>query len=74
MLGLFDPASVKEKVSFGNNCVLNIRVLDADAEIERIKSFSKIVMPATSVGTYRVFQIEDSEGNVVEFYAEEKEG
>lgn len=70
LFGLFDPLSVDEEVRNGNNCVLNIRVADVDAEASRLGAFSKIVMPPRAVGPYRVFQVEDTEGNVVEFYSE----
>ncbi len=70
MFGLFDPSNVDEDIAFGNNCVLNLHVEDADFEAERISQFSKIVMPVSSVGPYRLFQIEDTEGNIVEFYSE----
>ena len=69
MFGLFDASNLGEKINYGNNCVLNLHVKDADAEAKRLGEFSKIVMPVTSVGSYRVFQIEDTEGNVVEFYS-----
>ena len=69
LFGLFDPSAVGEKICYGNNCVLNLRVEDADVEAVRLGEFSKIVMPVNSVGPYRVFQVEDTEGNVVEFYS-----
>ncbi|WP_114416539.1 VOC family protein [Marinospirillum perlucidum] len=68
--GLFDPAAVDEEVRWGNNCVLNLRVPDADLEASRLSGFARVVMPVSSVGPYRVFQIEDTEGNVVEFYSQ----
>ncbi|MCP4428731.1 MAG: VOC family protein [Chloroflexi bacterium] len=70
LFGLFDPSTVDEEVKNGNNCILNLRVEDADAEAVRLGEFSKIVMPVSSVGSIRVFQVEDTEGNVVEFYSE----
>ncbi len=69
LFGLFDPASVSEQIHMGNNCILNIRVKNADKEFQRLKKISRIAMPLNSVGIYRVFQIEDSEGNIVEFYS-----
>ncbi len=70
LFGLFDPSTVDEEIQIGNNCVLDIRVEDADAEVARLGEFSNIVMPLHSVGPYRIFQVEDTEGNVVEFYSE----
>ena len=74
LLGLFDPSNIDEKISYGNNCVLNLHVDDADLEAKRIGQFSKIVMPPSSVGPYRLFQIEDTEGNIVEFYSQSTAG
>lgn len=45
LFGLFDPSTVSEKIQNGNNCVLNLRVSDADAEVARLGGFSKVVMP-----------------------------
>ncbi len=70
LFGLFDPSALNEGIQYGNNCVLNIRVEDAAAEEIRLAKFSRIVMPVHSVGPYRIFQVEDTEGNVVEFYSE----
>ena len=70
LFGLFDSAAVAENINYGNNCVINLHVEDADVEAVRLGEFSKIVMPVNSVGPYRVFQVEDTEGNVVEFYSE----
>jgi len=69
LFGLFDPTGTSEKVQKGNNCVVCLHVKDADAESLRLEAFADITMPIHSVGLYRVFQIEDSEGNVVEFYS-----
>ncbi len=74
LFGLFDPSAVDEEVRMGNNCVLNIHVEDADAEEVRLREFSEIVIPIHSVGRYRVFQVADTEGNVVEFYSESSDG
>lgn len=70
LFGLFDPASLDEGVRFGNNSVVCIRVDDADAEHARLSEFAEVVLPLHSIRTYRVFQIADPEGNVVEFYSE----
>jgi len=70
LFGLFDPTATSESIQTGNNCVVCLHVKDADAECLRLEVFANITMPIHSVGPYRVFQIEDSEGNVVEFYSD----
>jgi predicted enzyme related to lactoylglutathione lyase len=66
---LFDPSIDNEKVSVGNNVIPNIEVEDINKMLELVKSKDcKIVMPLKKIETYLIFQIEDTEGNVIEFY------
>jgi predicted enzyme related to lactoylglutathione lyase len=66
---LFDPSIDNEKVSIGNNVIPNIEVEDINKMLELVKSKDcKIVMPLKKIETYLIFQIEDTEGNVIEFY------
>lgn len=66
---LLDPNIDGEEVSIGNNAVPNIEVDDAQKMLELVKSKGcKIVMPLEKIDKYWIFQIEDTEGNVVEFY------
>jgi predicted enzyme related to lactoylglutathione lyase len=74
LFGLFDPAATSESIQTGNHCVVCIHVKDADVECSRLEAFASIAMPIHSVGPYRVFQIEDSERNVVEFYSGAEHG
>jgi predicted enzyme related to lactoylglutathione lyase len=70
---LFDPSVDNEKVAIGNNVVPNIEVEDINQMLEFVKSKDcKIVMPLENIDKYLIFQIEDTEGNVLEFYQEEK--
>ncbi|MBD3244966.1 MAG: hypothetical protein GF335_03160 [Candidatus Moranbacteria bacterium] len=66
---LFDPSADNEKTTIGNNVVPNIEVEDINRMLEIIKEKnSKIIMPLEKVENYLIFQAEDPEGNVIEFY------
>jgi len=66
---LFNPAIDGEKVSNGNNVVPNIEVDDINKMLELVKSKGcKTVMPLEKIGKYIIFQVKDTEGNVIEFY------
>jgi len=66
---LFDPGIDGEKVSIGNNVIPNIEVGDINKMLELVKSKEcKIVMPLEKIETYLIFQIEDTERNIIEFY------
>lgn len=66
---LFNPAIDSEEVSFGNNVVPNIEVEDAEKMLELVKSKGcKVIMPPEKIDKYLIFQAEDTEGNVIEFY------
>ncbi len=66
---LFDLSKDDETVSWGNNVVPNIEVEDINKMLELVKSKNcEIVMPLEEDGKYLIFQIKDTEGNVIEFY------
>ncbi len=66
---LYNPALDGEGVSNGNNVVPNIEVKDINKMLELVKSKNcKIVMPLEKIEEYQIFQIKDTEGNVIEFY------
>jgi len=66
---LFDPSMDNEKISKGNNVIPNIEVEDINKILELVKSKDcKIIMPLEKVETFLIFQIEDTEGNIIEFY------
>ena len=55
----------------GNNVVPNIRVSDAQAEFERVKSLepSMIQDSVTDLGPMKLFMFGDPDGNVIEFHS-----
>ncbi|MCD6398826.1 MAG: VOC family protein [Candidatus Aenigmarchaeota archaeon] len=66
---LFNPAVDDEEVSSGNNVVPNIQVEDINKMLELVKSKNcEIVMPLKKIEKYLIFQVKDTEGNVIEFY------
>ncbi len=70
---LFDPSIDGEKVYIGNNVIPNIEVDDINKMLELIKSKKcKIIMPLEKIEKYLIFQTEDTEWNIIEFYQEEK--
>ena len=69
---LFNPAVDGEEVSSGNNVVPNIQVEDVNKMLELVKSKNcEIVMPLEKIEKYQIFQVKDTEGNVIEFYQKE---
>ena len=69
LFGLFDPVVTGEKVEYGNNTVPTIEVNDVDRLYEQfIKLNLKIVLPLQEVNETKIFQIEDTENNILEFY------
>jgi len=66
---LFNTDSSNESVIRGNNVVPNIEVENIE-EIENImKRFDcEVIMPPTKIEEYLVFQVRDTEGNIIEFY------
>ena len=74
LFGLFSARFFTEPVdtcglTYGNNCVANIRVDDIQTEWDRI---ANLVPPHLTeiqeTGPYRLFQVVDADGNRVEFY------
>ena len=66
---LFNPNIDGETVSSGNNIVPNIEVEDVNKMLKLVKDKEyKIVMPLEKIDKYLIFQIKDTEGNVIEFY------
>ncbi|HED38528.1 MAG TPA: hypothetical protein ENI76_09850 [Ignavibacteria bacterium] len=66
---LFDSNITGEKVSIGNNVVPNIEVEGINKMLEFVKNKGyKTVMPMEKIGQYLIFQIKDTEGNIIEFY------
>ena len=67
---LFNPAIDGEEVSSGNNVVPNIEVEDINKMLDLVKSKNcEIVMPLEKIETYQIFQIKDTEGNIIEFFS-----
>ncbi len=68
---LYDSKSDGEKVKFGNNVVVTFEVDDLDA-IQKITTAKKceVIMPVSDLGKYKIFQVKDLEGNLIEFYCE----
>ena len=66
---LFDPTVDGESLNYGNNVVPNIEVEDIDKMLELVKEKKlEIVMQPEIIEKYKIFQIKDTEGNIVEFY------
>lgn len=74
LFGLFSASHMtapidSEPVIFGNNCVANVRVDDVDEQHARMSAlWPPFITPIDNVGNYRLFQVEDPDGNRVEFY------
>lgn len=69
--GLYNPEVDGEKAVLGNNCVPDFEVDNIEAEYERIQKLTDTI--DDSIQTYggmSLFQLEDSEGNVLEVYAQ----
>lgn len=69
LFGLFDPVVTGEKVQYGNNTVPTIEVDDINSLYDRLTKVGlKIVLSLQEVNETKIFQVEDSESNVLEFY------
>lgn len=69
-LCLFNPEKVKEKVIYGDNCLLSFKVRNIEqlkAKLERLGV--DIVYPVTKIGDNFVLEFKDTEGNDVEVYS-----
>jgi len=70
---LFNPSIDGENTSIGNNIVPNIEVENISKILEFIKSRNcEIIMPLTKIDKYLIFQIEDTEKNIIEIYQIER--
>jgi hypothetical protein len=74
LFGLLSAAHFGEAVdtrplAYGNNCVPNIRVPDLDGLHARIRALAPPeITGIQDTGRYRLFQVQDADGNRVEFY------
>lgn len=69
LFGLFDPLVTGEKVEYGNNTVPTIEVNNIDSFYQKLTEAGlKIIIPLQEVNGTKIFQVEDSENNVLEFY------
>jgi predicted enzyme related to lactoylglutathione lyase len=69
LFGLFDPIVIGEKVQYGNNTVPTIEVNDIHGLHQRLSKFGvKTILPLQEVNETKIFQVEDTEGNILEFY------
>ena len=61
-------------VTRGNNAVPNLRVADAQAEFDRVRSLnpSMIQDSVTDLGSMKLFMFADPDGNVIEFHSIEE--
>jgi len=66
---LFNPIIDEEKVYYWNNTIPNIEVENIEKMLEFIKKENcKIIMPLEEIDWYKIFQSEDTEWNIIEFY------
>ena len=74
LFGLFNAGDFSEAVDshglvFGNNCVPNIRVSFLDDLYARVQALEPPELTEVqTTGPYRLFQVQDADGNRVEFY------
>lgn len=67
--GLYAPAVDDEELTLGNNCVPNFKVTNVAEEYNRIKKFTSIIDDEIKdYGDVKLFQLKDSEGNILEIY------
>lgn len=60
-----------EHLTYGNNCVPNVRVADLDTRHARIARLGPPgLTPIRNAGHHRYFHVVDPDGNRVEFYQE----
>lgn len=65
--GLFNYKKMKEKHTFGNNCLPSLEVSDIDEFLKRLEKLKcSIIFPLTKIGDNMVLEFSDSEGNHVE--------
>lgn len=74
LFGLFNASYMAPPIDaagviLGNNCVPNVYVEDVDYHHARIAALRPpLITSVEQVGTYRFFQMQDPDGNRVEFY------
>jgi predicted enzyme related to lactoylglutathione lyase len=69
LFGLFDPIVTGEKVQYGNNTVPTIEVNEIESLYKRLTTVGlKTILPLQEVNGTRIFQVEDTENNILEFY------
>jgi len=67
---LFNNKKAKEKVTYGDNCLLSFEVENIKQVQEKLKKLGvKIVYPLTKIGKNLVLEFKDPEGNDVEVYS-----
>ena len=70
-LGLYNPSVDGDRAVYGTNCVINFEIEDAEKEYERIKKIApKIDDEIMDLGEMNLFQFKDTEGNLLEVYAQ----
>lgn len=69
---LYNPQHDKEKISYGNNCIVNFEVDDIEKAIKFTQQqHCDEVMKLEKINGYYIFQVKDPEGNMIEFYQKE---
>jgi predicted enzyme related to lactoylglutathione lyase len=69
LFGLFDPIVTGEKVQYGNNTVPTIEVNEIEGLYKRLTTAGlKTILPLQEVNGTIIFQVEDTENNILEFY------
>jgi predicted enzyme related to lactoylglutathione lyase len=67
---LFNNSEVKEKVTWGDNCLPSFEVNDIKEIIEKLKILEReIVFPLTKIFDNWVFEFKDTEGNDIEVFS-----
>lgn len=68
---LYDPSFDGDEVIKGNNVVPAIEVENIDDSFSLVKGLGcEIIFPPQKVEKFKLFQIKDTEGNVIEFYSQ----
>ncbi len=68
--GLYNPAVEGEELILGNNVVPNIEVDSAEETFNLVKELEvEIISEIKPVGSLKIFQFKDTEGNIIEIYS-----
>jgi predicted enzyme related to lactoylglutathione lyase len=71
--GLYSPDFDGAKITWGENCVVNFEISDAQVEYDRIKEFAlEIDDEIMDLPQMYLFQFKDTEGNILEVYSWKK--